>query len=137
VVVPPGSYDRHRSDRRAPAALVVADAVRYMSVHSWKQPDSDEHSGTPQGPKPQPAMPGTPSSQAISAGGGRSRIRTWEGVADGFTGSPLPPFPMGTYLRILHFDGREIGALSVWRPYLASCPGQSHVHCRSDPMEYK
>ena len=33
---------RHR------AGSMIADAVRYMSVHSWKQPDSHGHSGTPQ-----------------------------------------------------------------------------------------
>ena len=61
------------------------DAVRYMSVHSWKQPDSHGHSGTSQGPEQQPARPGIPSSRAISAGSGRSRVRTWVGEADGFT----------------------------------------------------
>jgi hypothetical protein len=30
---------------------MIADAVRYMSVHSWKQPDSHGHSGTSQPPK--------------------------------------------------------------------------------------
>jgi hypothetical protein len=29
--------------------------------------------------------------RVASGGGGRSRIRTWEGVADGFTGSPSLP----------------------------------------------
>jgi hypothetical protein len=27
-------------------AFMIADAVRYMSVHSWKQPDSNGRSGT-------------------------------------------------------------------------------------------
>ena len=31
---------RHRT------GLMIADAVRYMSVHSWKQPDSHGHNGT-------------------------------------------------------------------------------------------
>jgi len=42
-----------------------------------------------------------PRPQAVCAGGGRSRIRTWEGVADGFTGSPLPPVLTSADLRIL------------------------------------
>jgi hypothetical protein len=98
-----------------------------MSVHSWKQPDSHGHNGTSSGQKHPPASPGNPRPWAVSAGGGRSRIRTWEGEADGFTASPLPAFPMGTDLRILHSCGREIGPLSVWRPCRASCPGQSHA----------
>ena len=31
-----------------PAGFMTADAVRYMSVHSWKQPDSHGHNGTSQ-----------------------------------------------------------------------------------------
>jgi hypothetical protein len=103
------------------------DAVRYMSVHSWKQPDSHGRSGTSSSQKQQPARQGKPSSQAIFAGGGRCWVRTNVGEADGFTGSPLQPLPTGTDLRILHSDGREIGPLSVWRPCRASCPGQSHA----------
>ena len=45
---------RHR------AGSMIADAVRYMSVHSWKQPDSHGHSGTSQPRKQQPARPGNP-----------------------------------------------------------------------------
>jgi hypothetical protein len=52
------------------------DAVRYMSVHSWKQPDSHGRSGTSRRPKEQPARPGTRSSRAISAGSGRCWVRT-------------------------------------------------------------
>jgi hypothetical protein len=29
-----------------PACFMIADAVRYMSVHSWTQPDSHGRSGT-------------------------------------------------------------------------------------------
>ena len=29
--------------------FMIADAVRYMSLHSWKQPDSYGHSGTSPG----------------------------------------------------------------------------------------
>ena len=39
---------------------MTADAVRYMSVHSWKQPDSHGHSGTSQGQTQQPASLGKP-----------------------------------------------------------------------------
>src|ERR1017187_3304467 len=56
--------------------LMIADAVRYMSVHSWTQPDSHGLSGTSSGKKQQPARPGTPSSRAISAGSGRCWVRT-------------------------------------------------------------
>jgi hypothetical protein len=74
-----------------------------MSVHSWKQPDSHGHNGTSSGQEHQPASPGNPRPWAVSAGGGRSRIRTWEGVADGFTGSPLQPVFTAADLRILQF----------------------------------
>ena len=70
---------------------MIADAVRYMSVHSWKQPDSHGHSGTSPGQKQQPARPGKPSSRAISAGGGRCWVRTNVGLADGFTDGPPSP----------------------------------------------
>ena len=59
-----------------PTGFMIADAVRYMSVHSWKQPDSHGHSGTSPGQKEQPARPGNPSSRAIFAGGGRCWVRT-------------------------------------------------------------
>jgi hypothetical protein len=40
----------HRPGSRLPrpcqTAFMIADAVRYMSVHSWKQPDSGGRSGT-------------------------------------------------------------------------------------------
>jgi hypothetical protein len=61
---------RHR------AGSMIEDAVRYMSVHSWKQPDSHGHSGTSQPRKQQPARPGIPSSRAVSAGSGRCWVRT-------------------------------------------------------------
>jgi hypothetical protein len=61
---------RHR------AGSMIADAVRYMSVHSWKQPDSHGHSGTSQLQKQQPARRGIPSSRAVSAGSGRCWVRT-------------------------------------------------------------
>jgi hypothetical protein len=64
---------------------MIADAVRYMSVHSWKQPDSHGHSGTSQPKKQQPARRGIPSSRAVSAGSGRCWVRTSVGLADGFT----------------------------------------------------
>jgi hypothetical protein len=41
-----------------PGRAMIADAVRYMSVHSWKQPDSHGHSGTSQREKQQPARRG-------------------------------------------------------------------------------
>jgi hypothetical protein len=34
---------------RPPTGLMITDAVRYMSVHSWKQPDSHGYSGTSSG----------------------------------------------------------------------------------------
>jgi hypothetical protein len=43
-----------------PARFMIADAVRYMSVHSRKQPDSHGHSRTPPGLEHQPATPGKP-----------------------------------------------------------------------------
>jgi hypothetical protein len=92
------------------------DAVRYMSVHSWKQPDLHGHSGTSSGQKHQPATPRKPRPRAISAGSGRCWVRTNVGEADGFTGSPLPPFPMVADLQILHSPPRENRVLSVWRP---------------------
>ena len=61
---------------RHQAGSIIADAVRYMSVHSWKQPDSHGHSGTSQPRKQQPARPGIPSSRAVSAGSGRCWVRT-------------------------------------------------------------
>jgi hypothetical protein len=61
---------------RHQAGSMIADAVRYMSVHSWKQPDSQGHSGTSQPRKQQPARPGIPSSRAVSAGSGRYWVRT-------------------------------------------------------------
>src|SRR6266516_6246154 len=39
--------------------------------------------------------------RGVPAGGGRSRIRTWEGEADGFTGSALPPVHTAADLRML------------------------------------
>jgi len=70
---------------RPQAGSMIADAVRYMSVHSWKQPDSHGHSGTSQPKKQQPARRGIPSSRAVSAGSGRCWVRTSVGLADGFT----------------------------------------------------
>jgi hypothetical protein len=61
--------------------------------------------------RPHMRGPGT-----IPGNGGRSRIRTWEGVADGFTGSPSLPIGMPVDLRILHSSPRESRVLSVWRP---------------------
>ena len=63
-----------RSDHAT--GLMIADAVRYMSVHSWTQWDSHGLSGTSPGQKQQPARPGKSSSRAISAGGGRCWVRT-------------------------------------------------------------
>jgi|HubBroStandDraft_4_1064222.scaffolds.fasta_scaffold865691_1 hypothetical protein len=40
-----------------PAGFMIADAVRYMSVHSWNQPDSHGLNGTSQPQKQQPARP--------------------------------------------------------------------------------
>ena len=59
-----------------PTPYMSADPVRYMSVHSRKQPDSHGHSGTSQPQKQQPARPGIPSSRAVSAGSGRCWVRT-------------------------------------------------------------
>jgi hypothetical protein len=70
----PGRWPR--TVRPRPAGFMIADAVRYMSVHSRKQPDSLGRSGTPTGPKQQPATPGKPSSQAVFAGSGRCWVRT-------------------------------------------------------------
>jgi len=67
-----------------------------------------------------------PSFNSGCDGPGRSSV-AGEVRADGFTGSPLPPLPMVTDLRILHSNGREIGPLSVSHPRRASCPGQSHA----------
>jgi hypothetical protein len=63
-----------RSDHAT--GLMIGDAVRYMSVHSWTQWDSHGLSGTSSGQKRQPARPGKSSSRAISAGGGRCWVRT-------------------------------------------------------------
>ena len=83
---------RHR------AGFMIADAVRYMSVHSWKQPDSHGHSGTSQPQKQQPARPGIPSSRAVSAGSGRCWVRTNVGLADGFTDRFTQPIRMAADL---------------------------------------
>jgi hypothetical protein len=96
--------------------FMIADAVRYMSVHSWKQQDSYGRSGTSRRPKEQPARPGTCSSRGISAGSGRCWVRTNVGEADGFTGSPSLPIGMPADLRILHSSPRESRVLSVRRP---------------------
>ena len=64
------SGTRHRT------GSMIADAVRYMSVHSWKQPDSHGRSGTSPPQKQQPARRGIPSSRAVSAGSGRCWVRT-------------------------------------------------------------
>jgi hypothetical protein len=63
-----------RSDHAT--GLMIADAVRYMSVHSWTQWDSHRLSGTSSGQKQQPERPEKSSSWAISAGGGRCWVRT-------------------------------------------------------------
>ena len=89
------------------------DAVRYMSVHSWKQPDSHGRSGTSRRPKEQPTRPRTRSLRAVSAGSGRCWVRTNVGEADGFTGSPSQPIGMPADLRILHSSPRESRVLSV------------------------
>jgi hypothetical protein len=74
---PTGSSRRRNPARTAPCAPVPApDAVRYMSVHSRKQPDSQGHDGTPSREKQQPARPGKPWSWAVSAGSGRCWVRT-------------------------------------------------------------
>jgi len=85
------SPGRSRNSRRSratsgpPDHWSGPDAVRYMSVHSWKQPDLHGHSGTSPGPDKRPVTGRNPSSRAVFAGGGRWWIRTTEGVADGFT----------------------------------------------------
>jgi hypothetical protein len=53
---------------------MIADAVRYTSVHSWKQPDSHGLSRTPQDPKQRPAIP----EKSQAAG----RLRWWWQVQD-------------------------------------------------------
>ena len=99
------------------AGFRIADAVRYMSVHSWKQPDSQGHGGTSQPRKQQPARPGIPSSRAVSAGSGRCCVvRTNVGLADGFTVSRSRPIGIAAELLFLHFPPREYRVLSVWRP---------------------
>jgi hypothetical protein len=65
-----------QSDPTTRTGFMIADAVRYMSAHSWTQWDSHGLSGTSSGPKQQPARPGKSSSRAISAGGGRCWVRT-------------------------------------------------------------
>jgi hypothetical protein len=81
-----GIRDHRTRARTAPYAPVPApDAVRYMSVHSRKQPDSHRRSGTPSREKQRPASPGIPRPRAVSAGGGRCKVRTCVGLADGFT----------------------------------------------------
>ena len=82
----PKSRSKRFGEPSAPAAgpewadhatgLMIADAVRYMSVHSWTQWDSHGLSGTSPGLAQQPARPGKSSSRAISAGGGRCWVRT-------------------------------------------------------------
>ena len=47
-----------RADPGHQAGSMIADAVRYMSVHSWKQPDSHGRSGTSQPRKQQPREAG-------------------------------------------------------------------------------
>ena len=42
------SRPKRSAQMRHRAGSMIADAVRYMSVHSWKQPDSHGHSGTSQ-----------------------------------------------------------------------------------------
>jgi hypothetical protein len=73
--LPPPRPERSAQMRHR-AGSMIADAVRYMSVHSRKQPDSHGHSGTSQPQKQQPARRGIPSSRAVSAGGGRCWVRT-------------------------------------------------------------
>jgi hypothetical protein len=68
-------HERSAKMRHQTGAM-IADAVRYMSVHSRKQPDSHGHSGTSWPRRQQPARRGIPSSRAISAGGGRCWVRT-------------------------------------------------------------
>jgi hypothetical protein len=100
---------------RHQAGSMIADAVRYMSVHSWKQPDFHGHSGTAQPQKQQPARPGIPSSRAVSAGSGRC----WSNqrrLSRRFTVSPSQPIGMPTDLRILRSTPRGNRVLSVWRP---------------------
>ena len=84
------------------AGLMIADAVRYMSVHSRKQPNSHGHSGTSQPRKQQPARPGIPSSRAVSAGSGRCWVRTSVGLADGFTDRRSQPIGIPTDLHTHH-----------------------------------
>src|SRR5450755_4532369 len=79
-----------QSDPASRTGFMIADAVRYMSVHSWTQRDSHGLSGTSSGPKQQPARPGKSSSRAISAGSGRCWVRTNVGLADGFTDRSAP-----------------------------------------------
>ena len=57
-------------------AFMIADAVRYMSVHSRKQPDSDGRSGYHRPESNSPRDPGKSSSRAIYAGSGRCWVRT-------------------------------------------------------------
>jgi hypothetical protein len=47
---------------------------------------------------------------------GRCWVRTNEGLADGFTGSPSLPAGMPADLRLPYSPPREIRVLSVWRP---------------------
>jgi hypothetical protein len=114
---------------------MIADAVRYMSVHSWKQPDSQGHSGTSQLRKQQPARPGIPSSRAVSAGSGRCWVRTNVGLADGFTDRSSPPIGMATDLPFPYSVPREIRVLSGPRPCIPSFPGQRAESRESSPTE--
>jgi len=56
----PPDNRRNRGTSGAASRWSGPDAVRYMSVHSWKQPDSHGRSGTSWGRKQRPARLGNP-----------------------------------------------------------------------------
>jgi transposase InsO family protein len=72
----PPDDQRNRGTGGRPGRWSGPDAVRYMSVHSWTQPDSHGLSGTSPGQKQQPASRNMRRSRAVSAGGGRCKVRT-------------------------------------------------------------
>jgi hypothetical protein len=108
--------DRFSKNYRFHVLLPGPDAVRYMSVHSWKQPDSNGHNGTSQRPKQRPASPGNPRPRAVFAGGGRCWVRTNVGLADGFTVRLFRPIGIPIDLPFLHSPPRQDRVLSVWLP---------------------
>jgi hypothetical protein len=106
-----------------PTGFMIADAVRYMSVHSWKQPDSHGHRGIPPGLKQQPATRETP---------GHGLFRRWWQVLGSnqrrlsrrFYREPIVAPVRGPDLLILRSSPRQMGIPSAPRPCIPSRPDQ-------------